>query len=172
MEPTEISPAISSTLSTESETDEFKTYQTKTPKKSKIITPSTASALDRANISGTSVTLILGAVAVDLGFSPKDVVISRSSVRRTRIKCRMEAAKKIKLNFFADCPLTLHWDGKLLPDITGHEKVDRLPVIGFGCGNSQLLGVPCLNSGSGENQAKAVHSLICEWNLQDRRFVV
>lgn len=81
------------------------------------------------------------------------------------MRCRMEAAQNIKTSFCASLPLTIHWDGKLLPDITGHERVDRLPVIVSAGGKSQLLGVPSLSSGSGKNQAAAIYHLICEWNL-------
>ena len=73
------------------------------------------------------------------------------------MRCRMEAAQHIKTTFCANSPLTVHWDGKLLQDFTGHERVDRLPVIVSAGGKSQLLGVPSLSSGSGENQAAAIY---------------
>ena len=56
-------------------------------------------------------------------------------------------------------PLTVHWDGKLLEDITGKETVDRLPVLISGLGVDQLLGVPKLLAGTGEAMASAVHEL-------------
>lgn len=38
--------------------------------------------------------------------------------------------------------LLLHWDGKLLPALTGIEKVGRLAVIATFHGKKQLLRVP------------------------------
>ncbi|GBP45069.1 hypothetical protein EVAR_33174_1 [Eumeta japonica] len=35
-------------------------------------------------------------------------------------------------------PLTVHWDGKLIEDITGHKTVDRLPILVSGQGVDQL----------------------------------
>ena len=61
--------------------------------------------------------------------------------------------------------MVVYWDGKLLPDITGKERVDRLPAILSGAGVEQLLGVPKIASVSGEAQAGPVKSCIDEWNL-------
>ena len=44
-----------------------------------------------------------------------------------------------------------------MKDITGEEVVDRLPVFVSGNGVDQLLGVPKLTSGTGENTAVAVY---------------
>jgi len=41
-------------------------------------------------------------------------------------------------------------DGKLLPDFTGKEEVDWLPVILSGGGMCKLIGVPKLAEGTGE----------------------
>jgi len=64
-------------------------------------------------------------------------------------------------------PLVVHWDGKLLPDLTGKEKVDRLPVLVSGKGISQLFTVAKLPSGTGEAQADAVFEAVSEWGLAD-----
>lgn len=64
----------------------------------------------------------------------------------------------------------VHWDGKMLMDFAGTEKVDRLPVIATYDGNEQLLGVPKLPSGKGKGQktAEAVYELLHEWKIVDR----
>jgi 3-oxoacyl-(acyl-carrier-protein) synthase len=64
--------------------------------------------------------------------------------------------------------LVVHWDGKLLPDLTGKELIDRLPVIVSGAGVNHLLGVPKLPADSGEAQASAVAQALEEWGLYDR----
>jgi len=62
--------------------------------------------------------------------------------------------------------LTVHWDGKLLKDLTGKELVDRLHVIVSGLETNQLLGVPKLISGTGEAQVTAVNQLLEDWGVQ------
>src|SRR6218665_102077 len=64
-------------------------------------------------------------------------------------------------------PLVVHWDGKLLQDLTGKEHVDRLPVLVSGHGVNKLLGVSKLTSGTGENMAAAVYTLLQDWSVAD-----
>ena len=74
-------------------------------------------------------------------------------------------AESIRVNFDQTVPLIIHWDGKLLKDITGNEKVDRLPVLVSGQGVSQLLAVPKIASGTGKNQAQTVADTIQQWGI-------
>ena len=62
-------------------------------------------------------------------------------------------------------PLVVHWDGKLLQDLTGNEYVDMLPVFESGKNISKLLNVAKLLSGTGEAQAKAVHMALADWGI-------
>ena len=61
----------------------------------------------------------------------------------------------------------MHWDFKLLPDITEVDtgKVEGLPVLisSLVDGNIKLLGVPKLVSGSGHAAAVAVLDLLKLW---------
>ena len=55
-----------------------------------------------------------------------------------------------KKEFDSDVPLLLHWDDKLLPDVSGNkELVDRIAVVSAvlvrGGGDEVLLGVPKIN---------------------------
>ena len=87
-------------------------------------------------------TYIVGAVAKALGHDVTTMTLSRSSVRRSRCKIRAEQAAVCE-EFIHSESLLLHWDGKLLPDITGSkEKVDRIAVLVTGGGQEMLLGVP------------------------------
>jgi len=54
------------------------------------------------------------------------------------------------------CPIVVHWDGKILPEIFGQGKVDRLPVLVSGDGTKKLLGVPKLAAGTRKQEAEAV----------------
>ena len=74
----------------------------------------------------------------------------------------------LRSEFSATVPLTVHWDGKLMEDLTSHQHVDRLPVLISGAGVEQLLGVPKLSSGTGEAQASAVVQCWEVWGIQDQ----
>ena len=53
-------------------------------------------------------------------------------------------------------PLLLHWDGRLLPDITdSKELVDRVAVLVTGGDLEQLLAVPKIGRGTGQEQCDA-----------------
>ena len=64
---------------------------------------------------------------------------------------RIEIAKGIKLAY-SPTKSVVHWDGKLLADMSGKETlVDRLPVLlsSITDGTTMLLGDPALDSGTG-----------------------
>src|SRR6218665_3325061 len=135
--------------------------------KTNIFTPS----LTAAKLSDRNATYVLAAAAHSLGHNVKDLHINRSSVHRERERYREEIGKNLKDQFKATptSSLVVHWDGRLLQDLTGKELVDRLPVILSGLGVSQLLGVPKLHGGgTGEAQATAVAQLLQEWGVVDR----
>jgi hypothetical protein len=89
-------------------------------------------------------------------------------MRRARSAHRTSTAAGLKEAFDPQVPLTVHWDGKLLPDLTGREKVDRLPVIVTGRHIEHLLAVPKLASGTGRAQADAVLACLDKWNLRHK----
>ena len=117
-----------------------------------------AVSLDMAKLSDRGAALVLTSALQSLGHEPTNVVCSYSSIRRERIKRREDIARNIKEGFNHDDLLTVHWDGKLLEDLTGHETVDRLPIIITGKETNQLLGIPKLSSGTGEATAEAVYN--------------
>ena len=79
----------------------------------------------------------------------------------------MKHCKRTENNFQSNVPLTIHWDGKMLPDITGKEIVDHLPILVSGGGVDQLLAIPKLPSGSGEAIAAAVQEAALSWRVSD-----
>ena len=131
-----------------------------------IVSPELAATMDRTKISDRKATFMLAATARSLGNDIQDFTINRSSIRRARLSLRQDISKHLKDKFDPKTPLTVHWDGKLLPDLTGKELVDRLPVLVSGLGTNQLLGVPKLVSGTGEAQATAVDQLLEDWGLK------
>ncbi|ESN94280.1 hypothetical protein HELRODRAFT_164091 [Helobdella robusta] len=78
----------------------------------------TAAALDRTKTSDRKATYIISGVAKHLGLNAGNLAINRSSIRRARHKHRQELALEIRRNFSPDVPLAVHWDGKLLLDLT------------------------------------------------------
>lgn len=62
----------------------------------------------------------------------------------------------------------MHWDSKLLPDLTGRDTIDRLPVIITAPNDEQLLGVPQLSSGRGNEICSALYNTLNDWCLLDQ----
>src|SRR6218665_2556577 len=94
----------------------------------------------------TDNTLTLAEAALSFNCSAAEITVNRSTIRRQLKGCRANFAASIKNDFAVKVPLVVHWDGKLLQDITGKEHVDRLPVLVSGHGVNKLLGVPKLTS--------------------------
>lgn len=55
-----------------------------------------------------------------------------------------------------------------MPNLTGKEKTDRLPIIVSHLNGSQLLGVPELSSGTGKNTANAVYDILRDWDIVNK----
>ena len=63
-----------------------------------------------------------------------------------------------------DSPLLLDWDSKLLPDIAGSkEVVDRVAIVVTGDDVEQLLAVPTIGHGTGEEQCNACLHTLADW---------
>ncbi|ESN94365.1 hypothetical protein HELRODRAFT_164196 [Helobdella robusta] len=92
--------------------------------------------------------------------SEEDSITKRVQVKRSRKSFDVPST-------LCNVPLAVHWDGKLLLDLTGNQKVDRLPIVVAGAGVEKLLSVPKLESGTGERQATEVHECLLEWNLEE-----
>jgi len=131
-------------------------------KRQKVVTPGLAAALDRTKTSNRSATFVISETFRSAGHNPDNIVLSRQTVRRKRMVYRQSFAKNLKDSFKANVPLTAHWDGKMMTDI-----VDRLPVVISGCGVNQLLCVPKLVTGTGENIAAAVCSALEDWGVSE-----
>src|SRR6218665_2466655 len=145
------------------------TPKSKRPRPKNIISPQVAAAPDRTKISNRNAVYALASFSAAVGQTPADLALNRWSIRRSRIKHRDHAMTELKDSFgneIRDVPLVVHWDGKLLPDISGnHEKVDRLPILVSGRGVERLLNVPKLPNDTGEAMANAVVAAINNWHL-------
>lgn len=127
-----------------------------------------SASLDFAKLSDRKATVVLTSTLKSVGTDPSEYNINSSSIRRQRMKQRQSIAESLKKEFNPNTPLTVHWDGKLMEDITGHETVDRLPILVSGQGVDQLLAVPKISRGTGDACAAAVYDTILSWNLSDK----
>ena len=130
----------------------------------KLMSPDLTAALDRTKASDRQATFTIAATAKSLGHNVGDLSLSFSTVRRARIKHRKEATEKIHNDFNPSVPLVVHWDSKLLPDITGTscDKSDRLAILVTGEETEKLLGVPKLIRGTGAAMADATVASLTE----------
>ncbi|CAH2101755.1 unnamed protein product [Euphydryas editha] len=127
-----------------------------------------SASLDFAKLSDRKATVVLTSTLKSAGTDPSEYNINSSSTCRQRMKQRQRVAESLKKEFNPNKPLTVHWDGKLIEDITGHKTVDRLPILVSGQGVNQLLAVPKLSNGTGKASASAVYVTIVSWNLSDK----
>lgn len=137
--------------------DEVSQYHRPKRPRIDIVSDNVALALDRTKTSDRSATHILAAASTSLGHDLDEVNLSHSTVRRAPRKVRETMAAQLKKSLRLANHLTVHWDGKLLPEMNNsRKKVDRLPVVVSGLGCDQLLGVPKVEHGTAVNHASSI----------------
>ena len=82
------------------------------------VTPQLSMALDRTKVTDRSAAYVLTETVCSIGQDPKEYNINRTSIQCLRNLHRKSLAGTLKADFQADCPLVVHWDGKLLQDLT------------------------------------------------------
>ena len=132
------------------------------------LTSEVTEALDRTLLSDRSASRVLIPFAKQLGQDINKLSLSPSAIRAARVKYRKQRAEEIKQSFKVDTPLVVHWDSKLMPDLTGRDKVDRLPILVTGNGVSKILAIPMLKDSKAEETAAVIFSTVKEWNLIGR----
>ena len=158
----DLSPTTSSQTSTLVSDFEFPMSQ---PKKIDIMTPELAGALDRGKISNRNALFILAAAYKSVGIDISTLNLSYSTLHRGRIKFRTNIAEDLKKEFRTEDRYVVHWDGKVLSDISEKKSVDRIAILLSVNGIDQLLGVPKADSGTAHQQASAVISTLNQWNV-------
>ena len=135
-----------------------------------VLTPKLAAALVKCKISDHNAVHILISTAEALGRDALELGINRFTKRHEKNKFWEDKAKEIQQKFKLQGMelLVVHWGGKLLLDLSGKKKVNRLPVIIFFEGMTQLLGVQKLESASGHNQANTVFETLSERNVANK----
>ena len=105
--------------------------------------------LDKTNV------FLLTEAAKSLGCNLEDLNISRTSIQRRRQIQRMNFAQSVKYKIHPTISPTVHWDGKIIPDLTSKDKIDRLLVFFSGFEVDKLVAVLQQESGTGLDQAGA-----------------
>lgn len=137
------------------------------------ITRNIAAALDRAELSGNKAALVVSAVLDAAGCNLNEISVSKETIRKEREKNRELTNREVRAEFKFGSFLTVHWDGKMLPDLTfegdsnSDVQVDRLAIVATGDGKSKLLGVPKISSGTGLSQANAVFGAAKDWKIEE-----
>jgi adenylate/nucleoside-diphosphate kinase len=127
--------------------------------------------LDKCKLSDRDAVHIIISTADALDNDVSKLIINRSTIQRDRIRFRENKTIELqkKFNLLEKESFVLHWDKKLLLDITyGELKVDRLPVIVSFEEITQLLGVPKLKSGTGEQQTNAIFDITNDCNVTNK----
>ena len=127
-----------------------------------IVTSEVETVLDRVNVTDRKATMVIAAVAKNLGNDLEKVTLSRSTVRRARKSNRQSYARQKRNDFAPNAPLLLHWDGKMLPGLTRvhADRENRVAVLVTWKINEMLLGVPNIRSGTGKDHANVCIELL------------
>src|SRR5688572_15640340 len=72
-----------------------------------------------------------------------DLIINPSAIHRARKDNCVALAAEIREFIDPKVRLTVHWDGKIMPDVTGKGRgcVDRLPIMVHGKDMTKLLAI-------------------------------
>ena len=133
-----------------------------------LITSAICSAFDRLKIPNSTRSMVLSIVAYSLGANLEQCTVSAESLCQARIANCQQVAFYLKASFLTeitDMPLTLHWDGMLLPDLTDRGEVDRLPILLSGLGIKKLVAALKLSAGSGQQMCDITMQALHDWNI-------
>ena len=134
-----------------------------------ILTPKLCTMLDKCKISDRNATCLLIAFLEAAGLDPNQYIVSRTSIKQKRENFREKKAAEIQARFANKelRRLVVHWDGKHLPDITGRNFVERLPIIISSEIESKVLSIPPLENATGRAIANAVFDALQEYAITD-----
>ena len=122
---------------------------------------------DRLNLSAGQRTAFMAAVLSEGGVPLDSVTLSVKSTWSACKEIRESVVEEIKVTFMPPKHSTLHWDGKLVPDIRKESK-ERLGVLVSGMPDfeqGKLLGVPVILNTTGQEQANATFAMAQQWGL-------
>lgn len=126
--------------------------------------------MDRGNVSSRTANLLVTAAVFAHGGSVAvaNTSVSYSTIHRARTKNRNEVATKIRTNFSCELPITVHWDGIILPALNSYQKIDRIAIVVSSVNIEQLIAIPAIVRGTGQNICDVIVSTLKEWKLEDQ----
>ena len=130
--------------------------------------PGFLSTLDRANISNRKGTMIAGAAYEAMDIDIDKTTCNFETMRQNRTKARSNIADDILKNFKPPKRAVVHFDGKMLRDLSG-DFSERLAVMisGDTCKQGKLLSARAIEDGSGQKQADEVMKSLEIWNCKE-----
>ena len=96
-----------------------------------------------------------------------NLALSKSTTRRFRVAARKTVATNILRNFICDVG-QINFDGKLLPDLYGFGKVNRLAVVLVQEDHNQLLCIAKTSDATGRTEAVAVKAALDKWDISTK----
>ena len=110
---------------------------------------------------------IFAAISNHGGGDINNISLSKSTARLHRATARKEVAATIKENFTCDVG-QINFDGKLLPNLYGFGKVNRLAVVLIQHPENKILSITRTESSTGKVEAETVKAVLDEWELTDK----
>ena len=124
-------------------------------------------AADRLNLSSTQLTGIIAAAKNHGGGDIDKISLSKSTTNKHCASARTEKAAVIRRNFSCQTG-QVNFDGKLLAELGGFWKVNRLAVILIQEDNSHILGIPQTDNSIGRAEAEMVKEYLDSWEVSDK----
>ena len=124
-------------------------------------------AADRLELSNNVLTSVIVAVTNHGGGDIKQLSLSKSTARRHRAAVRSEQAAHIKRDFICNVG-QINFDGKLLADLGGFGKVNRLAVVLVQEEENKILAICKTSSSTGRTEAEKVQEILHDWNLTEK----
>ena len=152
-----------------------------TPKRSCITPRSTGTTLhlprdilkkvgptaDRLGLTNNQLTVMTAVITNHGGGDIDDLALSKSTTRRSRITVRAAGADDIRGSL--ECEVgQVNFDGKLLKDLDGMEKVNRLAVVLVQEEENQMLGLVHTENSTGKVEAEAVRTALDSWSVTEK----
>lgn len=126
--------------------------------------------LGKCAISDRHAVHLIIATAQALHHDVNTLIVNRSSIRRCRESLRVKRANEIK-EVFQGAELkrsVAHFDGKMLENLSSHEKLESLPIVITDGELEQLLEIPELQDGKGITQASIIYEVLQDWGLTEK----
>ena len=123
----------------------------------------------RTNSSVTHTIGFLSTLIERFGGDKSKVNLSYTHAYRCRVAAVDKYAEMVQEGWTCSSPAAIHWDGKIMNDITDqYKQKDRLPILVSSGNSCKLLGAPALplksSESSGELISTEVLKLLEKWN--------